>query len=42
MMMACVETMQEGPAPPATMAPTSIEAVQEDAAPPATMVPATV
>ncbi|XBI61788.1 hypothetical protein VPH35_042532 [Triticum aestivum] len=42
MMMACVETMQEGTAPPATMVPTSIEAVQEGAAPPATMVPATV
>ncbi|XBJ10170.1 hypothetical protein VPH35_015098 [Triticum aestivum] len=42
MMMACVETMQEGPAPPETMVSTSIEAVQEGAAPPATTVPATV
>ncbi|VAH85559.1 unnamed protein product [Triticum turgidum subsp. durum] len=42
MMMACVETMQEGGAPPATMVLTSIEAVQEGAAPPATTVPATV
>lgn len=42
MMMACVETMQKGPAPPATMVPTSIEAVQEGAAPPATTVSATV
>ena len=42
MMMACVKTMQEGTAPPATMVLTSIEAVQEGAAPPATTVPATV
>ena len=42
MMMACVETMQEGAAPPESMVPTSIEAVQEGAAPPATTVPATV
>ncbi|XBI98878.1 hypothetical protein VPH35_019063 [Triticum aestivum] len=42
MMMACVETMQEGAAPPAAMVPTSIEAMQEGATPPATMVPATV
>ena len=42
MMMACVETMQEGAVPPVTMVPTSIEAVQEGAAPPATTVPATV
>ena len=42
MMMACVETMQEGGAPPATMVLTSIKAVQEGAAPPATTVPATV
>lgn len=34
MMMACVETMQDGGAPPATMVPTSIEAMQEDASPP--------
>ncbi|XBI27046.1 hypothetical protein VPH35_051604 [Triticum aestivum] len=38
MMMACVETMQEGIAPPKTMVPTSIEAVQEGAAPPETTV----
>ncbi|XP_037451934.1 mucin-4-like [Triticum dicoccoides] len=42
MMMACVETMQEGRAPPATMVLASIEAVQEGAAPPATTVSATV
>ncbi|KAE8766461.1 hypothetical protein D1007_62315 [Hordeum vulgare] len=38
-MMACVETMQEGLAPPATMVPTSIKAVPEGAAPPTTTVP---
>lgn len=42
MMMAYAETMQEGPAPPATMVPTSIEAVQEGATPLTTTAPATV